>query len=173
MKFITMEYIDGGDLKSLIIEQGKIPPQEAMDIVLQICLALQAAHAEGVVHRDLKPQNIMMDQNGRVVVMDFGIAHSQENPSMTMTGALMGTPEYMSPEQAKGEKTDNRADIFAVGIILYEMLTGKIPFRAGTVIETMYKRTQERPVPPIELDASIPLQTNQIIMKCLEPAPEN
>ena len=92
---------------------------------------------------------------------------------MTMTGALMGTPEYMSPEQAKGEKTDLRADIFAVGIIFYEMLTGKIPFKADTVVETMYKRTRERPVPPIELDASIPLQANQIIMKCLEPIPES
>ncbi len=173
MKFITMEYIDGGDLKSLIIEQGKIPPQEAMDILRQICNALQAAHAEGVVHRDLKPQNIMMDQHGRVVVMDFGIAHSQETPSMTMTGALMGTPEYMSPEQAKGEKTDARADIFAVGIILYEMLTGRLPFKAATVIETMYKRTQERAIPPVDLDSSVPIQANKIVMKCLEKDPAN
>ena len=172
MKFITMEYIDGGDLKSLIIEQGKIPPQEAMDILRQICNALQAAHAEGVVHRDLKPQNIMMDQHGRVVVMDFGIAHSQETPSMTMTGALMGTPEYMSPEQAKGEKTDARADIFAVGIILYEMLTGRLPFKAATVIETMYKRTQERAIPPVDLDSSVPIQANKIVMKCLEKDPD-
>ena len=173
MKFITMEYIDGGDLKSLIIERHKLPPQEAVDIVRQICLALDAAHTEGVVHRDLKPQNIMMDHTGRVVVMDFGIAHSKDMPGMTMTGALMGTPEYMSPEQAEGKKTDLRADIFAVGIIFYEMLTGKIPFKADTVVETMYKRTRERPVPPIELDASIPLQANQVIMKCLEPVPDN
>ena len=172
MKFITMEYIDGGDLKSLIIERRKLPPLEAVDIVRQICQALDAAHSEGVVHRDLKPQNIMMDHTGRVVVMDFGIAHSKDMPGMTMTGALMGTPEYMSPEQAEGKKTDLRADIFAVGIIFYEMLTGKIPFKADTVVETMYKRTRERPVPPIELDASIPLQANQIIMKCLEPALE-
>src|SRR5262249_51878060 len=168
MKFITMEYVDGGDLKSLIVERGKLPPVEAVDIVRQICQALDAAHSEGVVHRDLKPQNIMLDQTGRVIVMDFGIAHSKDMPGMTMTGALMGTPEYMSPEQAKGEKTDLRADIFAIGIIFYEMLTGKIPFKAETVVETMYKRTQERAVPPIELDASIPLQANQIIMKCLE-----
>src|SRR6266705_1814459 len=92
MKFITMEYIDGGDLKSLIVERQKLPPLEAVDIVRQICQALDAAHSEGVVHRDLKPQNIMMDHTGRVVVMDFGIAHSKEMPGMTMTGALMGTP---------------------------------------------------------------------------------
>jgi tetratricopeptide (TPR) repeat protein/predicted Ser/Thr protein kinase len=173
MKFITMEYIDGGDLKSVIVEREKVPPEEAVDIIRQICHALDAAHSEGVVHRDLKPQNIMIDQTGRVVVMDFGIAHSKNLPGMTMTGALMGTPEYMSPEQAKGEKTDLRADIFAVGIIFYEMLTGKVPFSAETVVETMYKRTHERPIPPIELDHSIPLQANRVIMKCLETAPEN
>src|SRR2546421_11595523 len=112
MKFITMEYIDGGDLKSLIVERQKLPPLEAVDIVRQICQALDAAHSEGVVHRDLKPQNIMIDQSGRVVVMDFGIAHSKDMPGMTMTGALMGTPDYMSPEQAKAAKTDARSDIF-------------------------------------------------------------
>jgi len=171
MKFITMEYIDGGDLKSVIIERGKIPPEEAVGIVRQICHALDAAHTEGVVHRDLKPQNIMIDQNDRVVVMDFGIAQSKELPGMTMTGALMGTPEYMSPEQAKGDKTDMRADIFAVGIIFYEMLIGKVPFKAKTVVETMYKRTQERAVPPVDLDSSVPIQANRIVMKCLETDP--
>ena len=173
MKFITMEYIAGSDLKSLIVERDKLPAEEAVDIIRQICLALEAAHGEGVVHRDLKPQNIMIDQTGRVVVMDFGIAHSKDLPGATMTGALMGTPEYMSPEQAKGEKTDIRADIFAVGIIFYELLTGRVPFRASTLVETMYKRTRERPVPPIEVDSTIPFQANQIILKCLETAPEN
>jgi tetratricopeptide (TPR) repeat protein/predicted Ser/Thr protein kinase len=173
LKFITMEYLDGGDLKSHIIERGKIPPAEAVDIVRQICNALEAAHSAGVVHRDLKPQNIMIESTGRVVVMDFGIAHSKEMPGLTMTGALMGTPEYMSPEQAKGEKTDIRADIFAVGIIFYEMLTGKVPFRASTIVETMYKRTQERAVPPVDLDQSVPVQANQIVMKCLETDPAN
>src|SRR5690242_17006277 len=138
MKFITMEYIDGGDLKSLIIERGKFPPSEAIEIFGQIVLALQAAHNEGVVHRDLKPQNIMIDQNGRVVVMDFGIAHSKEMASMTMSGALVGTPDYMSPEQAKGEKADTRSDIFSLGLILYEMLTGRVPFHAATVVEKMF-----------------------------------
>ena len=115
----------------------------------------------------------MMDSTGRVVVMDFGIAHSKEMPGMTMTGALMGTPEYMSPEQAKGEKTDLRADIFAVGIIFYELLVGKVPFKSNTIVETMYKRTQERAVPPLDLDQSIPVQANQIVMKCLETDPAN
>jgi tetratricopeptide (TPR) repeat protein/tRNA A-37 threonylcarbamoyl transferase component Bud32 len=173
MKFITMEYIAGSDLKSLIVERDKMPAEEAVDIIRQICLALEAAHGEGVVHRDLKPQNIMIEQTGRVVVMDFGIAHSKDLPGATMTGALVGTPEYMSPEQAKGEKTDTRADIFAVGIIFYELLTGRVPFRAGTLVETMYKRTRERAIPPVELDQTIPVQANRVIMKCLETAPEN
>src|SRR5439155_2558092 len=128
---------------------------------------------EGVVHRDLKPQNIMIDQTGRVVVMDFGIAHSKDLPGATMTGALMGTPEYMSPEQAKGEKTDVRADIFAVGIIFYEMLTGKVPFKAETAVETMYKRTHERAIPPVDVDRSVPVHANAIVMKCLETSPAN
>ena len=173
MKFITMEYVDGGDLKSVILERGKIPPEEAFAIVRQICHALVAAHAEGVVHRDLKPQNIMFDSTGRVVVMDFGIAHSKDAPSMTMTGALMGTPEYMSPEQAKGDKTDHRADIFAVGIIFYELLIGRVPFQARTVVETMYKRTMERAVPPVDVDRSVPIHANRIVMKCLETDPAN
>jgi serine/threonine protein kinase/tetratricopeptide (TPR) repeat protein len=171
MKFITMEYIDGGDLKSLIIERGKIPPLDAVDIIRQICNALHAAHSEGVIHRDLKPQNIMIDQSGRVVVMDFGIAHSRDMPGMTITGALMGTPDYMSPEQAKAAKTDARSDIFSLGLIFYEMLTGKVPFHAPTAVETMFKRTQERPTPPAELDHSIPAQANKIVMKCLETDP--
>jgi serine/threonine protein kinase len=146
-KFITMEFVEGRDLKSTIVSRGKIPTEEAVNIIRQICLALDAAHSEGVVHRDLKPQNIMIDNNGRVVVMDFGIAHSKELPSMTMTGALVGTPEYMSPEQALGEKTDQRADIFAVGIIFYEMLIGKVPFGAKTVLESMFKGTRRSATP--------------------------
>src|SRR5690242_5773901 len=115
IKFITMEFVEGRDLRVVLKEKGKLPPDEAVQIISQVCRALEAAHAAGVVHRDLKPQNIMLDAKDRVFVMDFGIAHSLETPGMTQTGALMGTPEYMSPEQARGMKVDERSDLFALG----------------------------------------------------------
>src|SRR5437879_11862119 len=132
IKFISMDYIDGQDLRSLAHEKGKLTPEEAASIIIQVCGALDAAHAAGVVHRDLKPQNIRVDKQGRATVMDFGIARSMEVTGMTQTGALLGTPEYMSPEQAKGEEVDARSDLFTVGIIFYELLTGKLPYQADT-----------------------------------------
>jgi eukaryotic-like serine/threonine-protein kinase len=168
MKFITMDFVEGRDLKTILRETGKFTPDAAVKIIAQICRALDAAHTEGVVHRDLKPQNIMVDDKGRVTVMDFGIARSLEMTGMTQTGSLVGTPEYMSPEQAKGEDVDARSDIFTVGIIFYELLTGKTPFHADTTYATLLKRTQERARPPIELDPTIPPQLSGVVMKCLE-----
>jgi serine/threonine protein kinase len=172
LKFITMDFVDGQDLKTLLREKGRFPPEEAVRIIGQVCGALDAAHSEGVVHRDLKPQNIMLDAQGRVTVMDFGIARSLEQLGMTQTGALMGTPEYMSPEQAKGEKVDARSDLFALGIIFYELLTGKTPYRADTALATMLKRTQERARPPVELEPTITRELSEVVMKCLEIARE-
>src|SRR5262249_39733616 len=125
IKYITMEYVDGHDLRFAIRE--KLPVERVVEIVKQICQALQAAHSEGVIHRDLKPQNIMRDKNGRIVVMDFGLARSLETAGLTQSGALVGTLEYMSPEQALGQQIDHRSDIFAMGIIFYELLTGEAP----------------------------------------------
>src|SRR6202163_2979803 len=167
-KFITMEFVEGRDLRAVLRERGKLPPDETVRVIAQICRALESAHAAGVVHRDLKPQNIMLDVKDRVYVMDFGIAHSLETPGMTQTGVLMGTPEYMSPEQAKGIKVDARSDLFALGIIFYEMLTGISPYKADTALATLLKRTQERPRPPAEGDAAIPKAISDVVMKCLE-----
>jgi eukaryotic-like serine/threonine-protein kinase len=172
IKFITMEFIEGQDLKTLVAEKGKLKIEEAVAIMQQVCLALEAAHTEGVVHRDLKPQNIMLDKQGKVAVMDFGIARSIEFGGMTQTGALIGTPEYMSPEQVQGNKVDARSDLFTLGIIFYELLTGTMPYKAETVMGTMIKRTKERARPPAELNPEVPQFLSDVVSKCLEADPQ-
>jgi Flp pilus assembly protein TadD len=168
IKFITMDFVEGQDLRHLLKDKGKFPPQEAARIMLQICRALEAAHAEGVIHRDLKPPNIMLDASGRVYVMDFGIARSAHLPGMTETGALIGTPEYMSPEQARGEKLTPQSDIFSLGVIFYELLTGKTPYPADAPLGTLWKRLAEKAKPPIEIEPTLPKALNDIVVKALE-----
>jgi eukaryotic-like serine/threonine-protein kinase len=169
-RFITMEFIEGRDLASLL-EERKYTPEEAVEILSQVCAALEAAHAEGVVHRDLKPQNIMIEDAGRVVVMDFGLARSMEATGMTQAGTVMGTPTYMSPEQVKGLPADERSDLFALGIIFYQMLTGEVPYKADTMLATMALRTQGPPPPPIQLDPAVPQPLNDMVLKSLATDP--
>ncbi len=171
VKFITMEFIEGRDLRSLIQEKKKFSPEAAVDVMQQVCQALEAAHAVGVIHRDLKPQNIMQEENGRVVVMDFGLARTMDGDGMTQTGALVGTMEYMSPEQALAKELDQRSDIFTAGLILYELLTGIMPFRAESALASLIKRTQERAVPISSHDGSLPGALTEVVSKCLERDP--
>ena len=173
IKFITMDFVEGQDLRQLLLERGKFPAEQAARIMLQICRALEAAHYEHVIHRDLKPQNIMLDSGGRVYVMDFGIARSAHLPGMTQTGALIGTPEYMSPEQARGENLTERSDIFSLGVILYELLTGKSPYPADVPLATLWKRLLEKPKSPVDVDPTVPKPLSDIVMKALEVEPEN
>jgi serine/threonine protein kinase/tetratricopeptide (TPR) repeat protein/TolB-like protein len=168
-KFITMDFVDGRDLKTVIVERGKLPPAEAVPLMQQICRGLEAAHTEGVIHRDLKPQNIMVDGAGRVWLMDFGLARSMEVAGITRTGALMGTPDYMSPEQARAEKVDARSDLFSLGVIFYEMLSGRLPFEAETMMAALIKRVQEKAAPLTAIDAAIPPRLSDLVSKCLEP----
>jgi tetratricopeptide (TPR) repeat protein len=168
VKFITMEFVEGCDLRKLLLDKGKLSSEEAVEIIRQVCLALEAAHSAGVIHRDLKPQNIMQDKQGRILVMDFGLARSLESDGMTQTGALLGTIEYMSPEQAMGKQLDARSDLFTVGLIFYELLTCKMPFKADTAMASLLKRNQERALPAAELDATIPKGLSDIVSKCLE-----
>jgi eukaryotic-like serine/threonine-protein kinase len=171
LKFITMEFIEGQDLASLAKE--KLPYEKTVDIMYQVLTALDAAHSEGVVHRDLKPQNVMVDMTGRAIVMDFGIARSTEASAgmMTNTGALIGTPDYMSPEQVMGEHVDARSDLFTVGIILYQLLVGQLPFKADTVQSAMFKRTREQSRRPSDVDQNVPAVLSDIVTKCMQLDP--
>jgi len=173
IRFISMEYLDGEDLRTILRRDGKLPPNDAIAVVEQVCRALDAAHSEGVIHRDLKPQNVMRDRHGRVVVMDFGLARSLGDSGMTQTGAIVGTIEYMSPEQALGNTLDQRSDIFSVGLIFYELLTGKTPYQADTAIASLMKRTREEAQSASDVDASIPRSLSAIVSRCLEREPAN
>ena len=168
VRFITMEFIEGSDLRHVLLDQGKLPLERAVEIIRQVCLALDAAHSVGVIHRDLKPQNIMCDKAGRILVMDFGLARSIESKGMTQTGALMGTIEYMSPEQCMGKHLDARSDLFAIGLIFYELLTNETPYKADSAMGSLLLRNQQRAVPASELDASVPKGLSDIVGKCLE-----
>ena len=146
MKYISMAYIDGQDLHRLLSRVGRLPLQRALRIARQLAEALDAAHAEGVVHRDLKPQNIMLGGDDQVFVMDFGLAKSVEaDLHMTMTGQVVGTPQYMAPEQVEGATLDHRTDLYAFGLILDEMLTGELVFKADSALQLMLKRVREHP----------------------------
>ena len=171
IRFITMEYVEGQSLYQILQKHGKLPAPEAMDIMRQMLSGLQAAHREGVIHRDLKPGNIMRDAQGRVVVMDFGLARSLEGDGMTRTGTMLGTMEYMSPEQAQAKELDARSDVFTVGLICYELLTGKTPYHADSVVASLLKRVQERAAPPSDFDATIPQPVSEMVSKCLERDP--
>ncbi len=167
MPFITMEYISGEDLKSLIKRAGQISVGKAINLTQQICEGLVEAHHKGVVHRDLKPQNIMVDMDGNAKITDFGIARSIKTKGLTGTGVIIGTPEYMSPEQVEGKTVDLRSDLYSLGIILYELVTGKLPFEGDTPLSVAVKHKIEEPREPRDINAQIPGDLNRVILKCL------
>ncbi len=166
--YITMEYISGQDLKGLIRQSGRLAVETAVSIARQICEGLEEAHALGIVHRDLKPGNIMVDRDGHARIMDFGIARSLKAKGITGAGVMIGTPEYMSPEQVEGKEVDERSDIYSLGVILYEMVAGRVPFEGDTPFTIGVKHKSEVPKPPKELNAQIPEDLNRVILKCLE-----
>ena len=171
IKFITMEYVEGESLYQILRRRGKVEVKEAIEIMKQMLSGLQAAHREGVIHRDLKPGNIMRDSQGRVVIMDFGLARSIGVDGMTRVGSMLGTMEYMSPEQAQAQELDARSDLFTAGLICYELLTGKMPYHADSAVASLLKRMQERAVPASDWDASIPQPISELVSKCLERSP--
>ncbi|NIM90241.1 MAG: protein kinase [Candidatus Aminicenantes bacterium] len=167
-QYITMEYVPGEDLKSTIKRVGPLGAGKAIFIAKQVCEGLTEAHHLGVVHRDLKPSNIMIDKEGNTHIMDFGIARSVETKGITGEGVMIGTPEYMSPEQAEAKETDHRSDIYSVGVILYEMVTGKVPFEGDTALSIAMKHKSEEPRAPRELNAQILESLNTLILRCME-----
>jgi eukaryotic-like serine/threonine-protein kinase len=174
MKFISMAYVDGEDLHHLLAREGNLPLERMLNIARQLCAALDAAHSEGVVHRDMKPQNIMLGKDDHVFVTDFGLAKSlDEVNGMTQSGDMLGTPRYMPPEQVEAKNVDARSDIYSLGLIFYEMLTGDVPFTAESTLQLMYKRAHDTPPAPNTIVADIPAWLNSIVMKCLERAPAN
>jgi tetratricopeptide (TPR) repeat protein/predicted Ser/Thr protein kinase len=171
IKFITMEFVDGENLHKILRQQVKLNAAEAVEIMEQVTSGLAAAHREGIIHRDLKPANIMRDKSGRVVVMDFGLAKRFSGDGMTNAGTMLGTMEYMSPEQAQGGDVQASSDIFTVGLILYELLTGSSPFYAESAIASLLMRTQQRAAPLVNVDKGISGTLSNIVSKCLEKEP--
>src|SRR5271156_5489338 len=170
--YSSMEFVEGESLRSVLSRFGGLPQKKAVDLALQICSGLKEAHAQGIVHRDLKPENIMVDAHGNVKIMDFGIARSME--AMTrMTGSLVGTPQYMAPEQVAGKPVDYRTDIYSLGLILYEMFTGTPAFQADNPVAVALKHMQEEAVPPHQIDPAIPAYIERTILKCLLKEPAN
>jgi len=166
--FITMEYVAGEDLKSFLRRAAPLSTGRAIAIGMQVCEGLAEAHRLGVVHRDLKPGNIMIDKDGNARIMDFGIARSLWAKGVTGEGVIIGTPEYMSPEQAESREVDARSDIYSLGIILYEMVTGRVPFEGETSLAIVLKHRTETPRSPKALNAQIPDELNRLILRCLE-----
>jgi serine/threonine-protein kinase len=166
--YITMEYVPGEDLKSFIRRVGQLPVGKTISIAKQVGEGLSEAHRLGVVHRDLKPQNIMIDKDGNARIMDFGIARSIKGKGITGAGMMIGTPEYMSPEQVEGKEIDQRSDIYSLGVNLYEMVTGQVPFEGDTPFTIGMKHKSEQPKNPKEFNTQIPEDLSRVILRCME-----
>src|SRR5579863_10214865 len=173
--YMVMEWVDGRELRKVIRQNGKLPAARAVGIAIGICNALDYIHSCGVVHRDLKPENIMVDDEDRTKLIDFGIAGREGAKKLTFgsMSQIMGTPDYISPEQVNGKPGDARSDIYAAGIMLYEMLTGKTPFRGSNPFAVMNDRLLNNPIPPRELDPEISPELQEVIYRALERNPAN
>lgn len=171
LHYVSMEYFSGTNLKEHLKRSGPLSLLGAYQILSQICAGLEVAHSQGVVHRDLKAQNVMIAPSGQIKIIDFGLARSAHLEGMTATGLIMGTPEYMAPEQVSGKHVDERADIYALGVILFEMLTGRVPFSGDSAIAVGFQQLKDPPPSPSSINPQIPEEVERIILKALEKEP--
>jgi len=173
--YIVMEYVDGDTLRDELKKEGPLPPRRAMEIVADICAALDFSHRHGIVHRDIKPANVMLNRAGAVKVMDFGIARAVADgqATMTATAAVIGTAQYLSPEQARGEAVDARSDVYATGCVLYELLCGAPPFTGDSPVAVAYQHVREAPKPPSETKPGLGKEMDAIVLKALNKNPLN
>jgi eukaryotic-like serine/threonine-protein kinase len=168
--YIAMEFLDGRSLKQIVRQEGALEPDRAIDIVIQILKAARFAHRRGIVHRDIKPHNVIVDDEGRAKVTDFGIARAGAS-DMTETGSIMGTAQYLSPEQAQGHPVDARSDLYSIGVVLYELLTGRVPFDAESAVTIALKQVSEEPVPPTHYNPAVSDQLEDVVMRALQKDP--
>jgi serine/threonine-protein kinase len=173
LAYMAMEFLDGRELRAILTERSPLPLAEAVGICAQVADALAYAHTRGVVHRDIKPTNIMVLPSGLAKITDFGIARMRSSELKTMTGMILGSPRYMSPEQVSGKRVDHRSDVFSLGVVLYEMLAGQPPFQADTVHGVMYQTLNASPPPPSTLNAALPQVFDFIVAKALAKAPDD
>ena len=172
MHYIVMEYVEGPTLAEVLRREGRLDPDRAAAIAAEVATALHAAHERRLVHRDVKPGNVMLDRDGRVKVVDFGIARAAADDTLTQTGLILGTASYLSPEQAQGLTVDARSDVYSLGCVLYEMLTGRPPFQGDTAVSIAYKHVNEQPPRPSELNADVPPHLDEAVMRALEKDPD-
>jgi eukaryotic-like serine/threonine-protein kinase len=168
--YIAMEYVAGRSLKTIVREQGPLDPATAIDVVIQILRAARSAHKRGVIHRDLKPHNVILDEEGRARVTDFGIARAGAS-DMTMTGSIMGTAQYLSPEQAQGHPVSASSDLYSIGVILYELLTGRVPFEGETAVAIAFKQVSAEPLPPSTVNPNLPVAMDALVLRALAKDP--
>ncbi|BEK92118.1 Stk1 family PASTA domain-containing Ser/Thr kinase [Nocardia seriolae] len=175
LPYIVMEYVDGDTLRDIVRGKGPLPPRRAMEVIADVCAALDFSHRNGIVHRDMKPANIMINRAGAVKVMDFGIARAiadSSNP-MTQTAAVIGTAQYLSPEQARGEQVDARSDVYSVGCVLYEILTGEPPFTGDSPVAVAYQHVREDPRLPSQVHPGVPRELDSVVLKAMSKNPAN
>src|SRR5690349_4297698 len=175
LPYIVMEYVDGRTLRDIVKTEGPLPPKRAMEIMADVCAALDYSHRHGIVHRDVKPANVMITKTGAVKVMDFGIARalSDGQAAVTQTAAVIGTAQYLSPEQARGEAVDARSDVYAAGCVLFELLTGEPPFTGDSPVAVAYQHVREDPKPPSALNPRVPPPLDAIVLKAMAKGPAN